>query len=123
VYELLLERTEEFQRNLNPEICGSNSASSSSCVDGDDMYFHFSGAAFCDMLHQRYQHIKSCQNTQRDIISQEIIILQAVNAKDKTKVPQYLRYQGLCIFVIFLLYLESGQGCEGSCEYRHFVRR
>ena len=36
VYELLLEITEEFQRNLNPEIRGS---SSSSCVGGNDVYF------------------------------------------------------------------------------------
>jgi len=61
MYKLLLERMEEFQRNLNSEIYGS---SNSSCVD--DVYFRFSDATLCDMLH--YQHIKSCQDTQRDII-------------------------------------------------------
>jgi len=111
VYELLLERAEDFQRNLTPEICGSSSASSSSCVDGDDVYFRFGGAALCDMLHQRYQHIKSCQDTQRDIISQEITILQAINTKDKTKIPQYLRYRdrGFMYFpdISFIPFLRS----------------
>ena len=58
VYELLLERTEEFQQNLIPKIYGSSSASSYSGVEGDDVYFRFGGAAFCDMLHRLYDHIE-----------------------------------------------------------------
>ena len=110
VYELLLEKAEEFQKNLNPQGSGASSASSSSLTDGDDVCFCFSGTALCDMLQQHYKSIKSCQNSQRDILSQEITVLQAINTKDKTKIPQYLRYhdRGLCIFQIFPLYLFYG---------------
>ena len=88
VYELLLERTEEFQRNLSPAASATGRPVNS--VDGDDVYFCFGGAALCDMLHQHYKQIRSCHDTQKDTISQEITILQAINMKDKTKLPQYL---------------------------------
>ena len=91
IYKLLLERAEEFQKNLNPQGSGSSSDSSSSLTDGD-VHFHFGGAALCDMLHQHYKSIKSCQDSQRDILSQEITVLQGINTKDKTKISQYLRY-------------------------------
>ena len=112
VYELLLERAEEFQKNLNhPQGSGASSASSSSLTDGDDVYIRFGGAALCDMLHQRYKSIKSCQNSQRDILSQEITVLQAINTKDKTKIPQYLRYRdrGFMYFpdISFIPFLRS----------------
>ena len=61
--------------------------------DGDDVYFGFGGAALCDMLHQHYKAIKGCQDTKRDLLSQEITILQAVNTKDKSRLPQYLSYR------------------------------
>ena len=63
VYELLLERAEDFQKSLKPT--GSASGRPADSVDGDDVYFRFCGAAFCDMLHQRYKQIKCCQDAQR----------------------------------------------------------
>ena len=109
VYELLLERAEDFQKSLKPT--GSASGRPADSVDGDDVYFRFCGAALCDMLHQRYKQIKCCQDAQRDIVSQEITILQAINMKDKTKLPQYLRYRdrGFMYFpdVAFIPFLRS----------------
>ena len=99
VYELLLERTEDFQRNLNPDSSATSCASTCRSTDGDDVYFHFGGAGLCDMLHQHYKVIKSCKDSQRDLLSQEITILHAINTKDKTMIPQYLdtATEGLCI--------------------------
>jgi len=109
IYELLLERAEHFQRSQKPT--GSAAGRALDTADGDDVYFRFGGAALCDMLHQCYEQIKCCQNAQRDTISQEITILQAINMKDKTKLPQYLRYRdrGFMYFpdVAFIPFLRS----------------
>ena len=63
------------------------------------------------MLHQHYEQTKHCQDAQRDIVSQEITILQAINMKDKTKLPQYLSYRdrGFMYFldVAFFPFLRS----------------
>ena len=111
VYELMLERTERFQRNLNPDSSGASSASTCRSTDGDDVYFRFGVAALCDMLHQHYKVIKSCQDSQRDLLSQEITILHAINTKVKTMIPQYLRYRdrGFMYFpdVSFIPFLRS----------------
>lgn len=91
VYELLLDRSNDFQKGLNATSTSSESTQlPTSSVDGDDVYLRFGGAALCDMLHQRYRLIKGCPETQRDVLSQEINILQAINMKDKSKLPQYL---------------------------------
>ena len=52
------------------------------------------------MLHRSYEQIKCCKNAQRDAIFQEITILQAINMKDKTRLPQYLCYHER-VFVYF----------------------
>ena len=90
VYELLLERSSDFQSNLEPTSTSMESAQLS--VDDDNVYLRFGGAALCDTLHQHYKQIKSCTDAQRDLLSQEITILQAINMKDKSKLPQYLMY-------------------------------
>ena len=97
VYELLLERTEYFQRSQKPT--SSVSERPLDTADGDDVYFCFGGAALCDMLRQFYEQITYCPDARRDAISQEITILQAINMKDKTKFSQYLCYhdRALCI--------------------------
>ena len=94
VYELLLEKSCDFQNDLK----GSSSSRElmqqpANSVDGDDVYLRFGGAALCDMLHQHYKQIKSCAETQRHVLSQEITILQAINMKDKSKLHQYLMYR------------------------------
>ena len=80
-------------------------------VEGDDVYLWFGGAALCDMLHLHYKQIKSCVDSQRAKFLEEIMILQAINIKDKSKIPQYLRYRdrGFMYFpdVSFIPFLRS----------------
>ena len=90
IYELLLEQTESFKNSLTTD---HDITQISIATDGDDVYFRFGGAALCDMLHLRYQQIKNCTDMQRDKLSQEITVLQAMNMKDKTNLPQYLQYR------------------------------
>ena len=70
----------------------STTSSTSQETDGDDVYFRFGGAAISDMLHLCYKQIKTCKDSQRDILSQEISILHCMNSKDKVYVPSYLKY-------------------------------
>ena len=63
--------------------------------DGDDVYYRFGGAAICEMLHLRYEQIKTAPFSKKDSISQEITILQAINCKDKSTIPNYLKYRDL----------------------------
>ena len=57
------------------------------------MHLRFGGAAICEMLHLHYKQIKGCADMQRDKLSQEITILQAMVMKDKSNLPHYLKYQ------------------------------
>ena len=90
IYAVLLERAREYQTSLLSE---SESSKISVGVEGDDVYFRFGGAALCDMLHLHYKQIRGCSDAQRDMLSQEITILQAINTKDKSKIPGYLKYR------------------------------
>ena len=87
LYHCLLDHVNCFQ-------CNSFSTTSSTTqeADGDDVYFRFRGAAISDMLHLHYKHIKTCKDSQRDILSQEISILHCMNSKDKVNIPSYLKY-------------------------------
>ena len=67
----------------------------STSLDGDDVYYRFGGAALCEMLHLRYEQIKTAPFNRKDSISQEITILQAINSKDKSAIPNYLQYRDL----------------------------
>ena len=106
IYELLLKQTESFKNSLTTRLPLPSNA-----IDGDDMYFRFGGAALCDMLHLRYQQIKTCTDMQRDKLSQEITILQAMNLKDKSVLPQYLQYcdRGFMYFpdISFIPFLQA----------------
>ena len=61
-------------------------------IDDDDIYYRFGGAALCEMHKKRYQKLTDCGKQQRDALSQEISILQAINTKDKAGIPGYLRF-------------------------------
>jgi len=87
IYRVLLERVKSFQESLT----ATNAiATASEYTDGDDIYYQFGGAAICDMLKLHYNQIRSCSDAQRDCLSQEIVILQAINTKDKSTIPEYL---------------------------------
>ena len=62
-------------------------------TDGDDVYYRFGGGALSDMLHLRYKQIRACKDDQRDLLSQEISILHHMKLKDKSKLPNYLKYR------------------------------
>ena len=105
VYSFLLDHVERFQRQLiEPKsvIVGA---------DDDDVYFRFGGATLCSMLHAVYKQIKDCSEDQRDILSHKITLLQAVNTKDKSCIPGYLKYRdrGYMYFPdpIFIPYLRE----------------
>ena len=64
-------------------------------LDGDDVYYRFGGAALCEMLYLQYEQIKTPPFYRKDSISQEITILQAINSKDESAIPNYLQYHDL----------------------------
>jgi len=113
VYQFLLQYVENFQNGLHNIVEDSSSPlpTSQPAADGDDVYYRFGGAAICDMLHLRYKQLKTCTDDKRDVISQEVTLLQAINSKDKTKIPGYLRYhdKGFMYFPdsIFLPFLRK----------------
>ena len=90
-----------------------NDASTTMSFDGDDVYYRFGGAALCDMLHLRYKQIKTAPLDHKDQISQEITVLQVINSKDKSAIPDYMKYHDLgymCFphpnFIPFLRHLD-----------------
>lgn len=85
LYHYLLDHVNCFQSDRL-----SATSSTTQEADGDDVYFRFGGAAISDMLHLHY---KTCKDSQRDILSQEIPILHCMNSKDKVNVPSYLKYR------------------------------
>ena len=84
IYNFLLEHVAHFQTDTE------TTTSSVTLADCDDVHYCFGGAAICDMLHLCYKQFKSCKDEERDVLSQEISVLQAMNTKDNTKIPGYL---------------------------------
>ena len=90
IYRVLLDCVLNFQESLTTP---NGSVAVSEYTDGDDVYYRFGGAAICDMLKLHYKQIRSCSDKQRDHISQEIVILQAIKTDDKSIIPEYLKYR------------------------------
>ena len=113
VYELLLEHAESFQNSLssNGECTSTVTQCPPVITDGEDVHLQFGGAAICEMLHLHYKQIQGCADMQRDKLSQEITILQAMVMKDKSNLPHYLKYRdrGFMYFpdVSFVPFLQS----------------
>jgi len=91
LFTYLLNHVSVFQETLAKE--GLSNHATTSVSDGDDVYYHFSGAALCAMLKSRYKDIRKCQSTVRNVLSVEIFMLQAMKLKDKSCVPEYLQYR------------------------------
>ena len=108
IYRVLLERVMSFQESLTAT---NTVATAREYTDGDDVYYRFGGAAICDMLKLHYKQIRSCSDDDRDHLSQEIVILQAIKTDDKTAIPDYLKYrdQGYMYFphVTFIPFLRT----------------
>ena len=62
-------------------------------VDGDDVYYRFGGAVLSDMLHLRCKTIRKCPTRKIEMVQLEIEILHAINTKEKSKMPSYLKYR------------------------------
>jgi len=61
--------------------------------DSDGVYYHFGGGAVSDMLHLWYNQIWLCKNELKDLVLQEIAIFQAMLFRDKSQIPDYLKYR------------------------------
>ena len=62
--------------------------------DGDDVYYRFGGAAIADILKVRYTKRSSTSATSSNCnVSHEIKILQSINTKEKSNMPEYLKYR------------------------------
>ena len=88
IYSFLLEHVANFQHCLIESRSATTSGS-----DDDDVYYRFGGATLCSMLHKLYSEIKGCSSDLRDSLSQKIAVLQAINTKDKSSIPGYLKYR------------------------------
>ena len=94
----LIVKLSSFAYNLLIEHIASknkNHACSAISLDSDDVYYKFGGTTLCEMLHVRYKQIKTAPFDRKDQISQEITILQAINSKDKSTIPDYIKYRDL----------------------------
>ena len=96
--------------------------------DPVDVYYRFGGATLASMLHLRYKAIRTCPNEQKEKISNEIHVLQALNTSDKAMIPQYLKYQdnGFMYFpcdelLPFLKTLDTT--VKAVCNEREFQRQ
>ena len=94
VYNYLLKQVSVYQKSLTGQPSGREiSEGLSATYRDDDVYYHFGGGALCDMLKNRYKQIKNCPSTHRNLLSIEISLLQAINNKDKSSIPAYLKFR------------------------------
>ena len=91
IYDMLLRKVHSL--SCTTSLQSSTSPQNIQHQDGDDVYYRLGGAVLSDMLHLRYRSIKTCHKSRRDIISQEVTILQVINTKDKACMPDYLKYR------------------------------
>ena len=90
VYDILLQQMHKNNAKLTTAAVSTGTPS----TDSDDVYICIGGATLSSMLHIQYKDIRKCHHEERrDILSQEIQILQAINTKDKSDMPQYLQYR------------------------------
>ena len=71
IYAVLLEKTRDYQMSLMPDHDLAPQLNWR-------MAMMFTGAALCKMLHLHYKQIRDCSDVQRDKLSQEVSILQAI---------------------------------------------
>ena len=88
LYNSLLEHVSSFQASQTEGTVGKTVVPT---AEQDGVYYRFGGGALCEMLHCHYKQI--CCSSNKNLMSIEISILQAINTKDKSDVPKYLQYQ------------------------------
>ena len=87
VYNTLLEHVSSFQAKQGTAAADSVAPD----LEEEGVYYRFGGGAICEMLQRRYKHIKTSRN--KNLMSIEISMLQAINTKDKSDIPGYLQYR------------------------------
>ena len=100
LYNSLLEHVASFQANQTE---GTGSTTVVPIAEEDGVYYRFGGGALCEMLHRRYKQIRTASN--KNLMSIEISMLQAINTKDKSDIPEYLQYQDRGFMYSFLYHL------------------
>lgn len=74
-------------------------------TDSDDVYIRIGGATLSSMLHNRYKDIRKCHNEERrDILSQEIQILQAQKISQTCPSTYSIATEGICTCQMELLF-------------------
>lgn len=67
-------------------------------LEEDSIYYQFDGGTLCEMFHRQYKEIRSASD--KNLMSIEISLLQAINTKDKSDILEYLQYRD-CGFMYF----------------------
>ena len=70
--------------------------------DGDDVYYRFGGATICTMLKRRYNELKNCLRTDRNALSIQVCMRQAMNCKDKSSIPARLNVPSCVLLVMYI---------------------
>ena len=89
MYNSLLEHVSSFQLSQRDAV--DTGTTGDEVIEEDGVYYRFGGGALCEMLHRRYDQIRN--STNKNLMSIEISLLQAINTKDKSDIPGYLKYQ------------------------------
>jgi len=90
-YSYLLNQVSIYQETLTDETPSDMAETMPVGEDGDDVYYRFGGGAICSMLKLRYKELKNCSRIDRNALSIQVCILQAMNLKDKSCIPAYLK--------------------------------
>ena len=94
IYDTLLDEVHtEILRMREPTPATGTAQSTALSISDQDVYFWFGGGILASMLHNRYKEIRRCNKDKRDVLSMEIKLLQTINTKEKTHMPNYLQYR------------------------------
>ena len=96
MYKTLLKHTQTSIEQHNSVSSTETITDITSSSDGDDVYFRFGGATLASMLsmlHNRYEDIKKCAQDRHGVLTQEIKLLHIINTREKSGLPQYLKYR------------------------------
>ena len=93
MYKTLLKHTQTSIEQHTSVSSTETITDITSSSDGDDVYFRFGGATLASMLHNRYEDIKKCTQDRHGVLAQEIKLLHIINTREKSGLPQYLKYR------------------------------
>ena len=120
-YSYILDQVSIYQASL-VDPTSSGTVENISVGDGDDVHYRFGGAAICAMLKHRYNELKNCLRTDRNAISIQICMQQAMNLKDKSSIPNYLKCRDTHYNLILFLHnldaaIKTAVNDDGFCKH------